>query len=247
MTKGITIRVSEELKTKFNVYCAKNQVTATKVLTDHIENLINEGENKMKKYRVETVEYEKDLQTFKDSWTELETYDKEEAYKEYRSTINNSYGDGGVILSEIDEEGGGFDGIEEHNFERIKVIDEAFKEWFPENRAISYEVKPFADYVKRTRPWLADEVEYAELYDAHNNYFEKLNEEKEWHGTNFTVIMPDKNIEGLYEFKIYQDDKLVGTASTHEFEEAQEMVDALDRGESPEGWGDGVEGYITLK
>ena len=54
MTKGITIRVSENLKTKFNVYCAKNQVTATKVLTDHIENLIKK-ENEMK--NVQTLYY----------------------------------------------------------------------------------------------------------------------------------------------------------------------------------------------
>lgn len=71
MTKGITIRVSEELKTKFNVYCAKNQITATKVLTDYIENLINEGEKEMnnkiwveKGYTVIAAEHDYDLKKF---------------------------------------------------------------------------------------------------------------------------------------------------------------------------------------
>lgn len=203
----------------------------------------------MKKYTVETVKYEKDLETIASASRELETEDRLEALKEYR-TIKGKATTGGVILSLIDEEPSSYEVVEEHNFERIKVLDEAYKEWIPENRAIVHQekaTKAFGDYVKRTRSWLAKEVEYADLYDAQDNYHDHLDEEKEWNGPNFTVIKPNSLDIGIYEFNVYQDEELVGVARTDNSEEALQMCEALDRGESPHGWGNGSGGDITLK
>lgn len=53
--KRLQLRIPEDLKVKFDIYCAKNQVTATKVIIDHIKELVEKGENKMK--NVQTLYY----------------------------------------------------------------------------------------------------------------------------------------------------------------------------------------------
>lgn len=53
----------------------------------------------MKNYRVETVEYDKDLETINTAWIELETDDREEAVKEFKR-LQDVIRSGGVILNE---------------------------------------------------------------------------------------------------------------------------------------------------
>lgn len=129
--KTINIRISEELKVKLDIYCAKNQVNITKLLIDHIEELVEGEDEKMKKYRVETVEYEKDLQTLKNSWTELETDDKKEAIKcfdKLRSQIHK----GGVIINEWEDASQDYVWMDEYNLEKSLIM----KTWEEENYTV---------------------------------------------------------------------------------------------------------------
>lgn len=129
--KTINIRISEELKVKLDIYCAKNQVNITKLLIDHIEELVEGEDEEMKKYRVETVEYEKDLQTLKNSWTELETDDKEEAL-EYFEKLKNQIRKGGVIINEWEDASQDYVWMDEYNLEKSLIM----KTWEEENYTV---------------------------------------------------------------------------------------------------------------
>lgn len=50
----------------------------------------------------------------------------------------------------------------------------------------------------------------------------------------------------LNEFEVYYKDKLIGTITPDSVETMEDIKSALDRGESPIGWEDGMGNTITL-
>jgi len=40
---NLTIRIDKQLRTDFQIYAKKHDTTATAILTEHIENLLNEN------------------------------------------------------------------------------------------------------------------------------------------------------------------------------------------------------------
>ena len=68
---------------------------------------------------------------------------------------------------------------------------------------------------------------------------------KTWKIGEVEVVEKDFDYD-LHEFDVYYQDQLIGTITPDSVEAMEDIKTALDRGESPIGWEDGMGGTITL-
>ena len=147
--KNLNITLPEELIIELKVYALKHgNNNVSRLIEEMIVKFLGEkGEEKdgdaidtdsleedarMRIYRVERVQYRRDLDSLMGSWTELETHDKEEAIKCFEE-LKNEITSGGVILNKWDQDSQEYVWMDEYNldlkkFEESKLREKEFNE-----------------------------------------------------------------------------------------------------------------------
>ena len=113
--KKLTLTIEEDVIRDLKIYVLNQGSNNVSKLIEELATEFLKGEKEMKKYMIDTVEYEKDLETIKNSWTELETDNREEAVEEFER-LKNVIRSGGVILSENLE--GFYEWADEYNLDK---------------------------------------------------------------------------------------------------------------------------------
>lgn len=98
--------------------------------------------------------------------------------------------------------------------------------------------------------WAQDTEALTELYqqvrDAAQAILDYLSDCKSWTiGDDVTVVEIEHDYD-LHAFEVYHEDELISTIYPDTITDADGVAEALDAGESPIGWEDGMGGTVTI-